>query len=676
MEKNKYSNPLPLKQIEITDSFWKQELELVRKEIIPYQWKALNDQIEDASPSYCIRNFKVARSQNEERRRLGEAFEEPIYTYRGFEMLPEDPKQLKEQFYGFVFQDSDLYKWLEAVGYSLVQYPDPELQKTADEAIDLILSAQQDDGYLNTYYIINGKDKAFTNLRDHHELYCFGHLAEAAVAYYQATGNDKLLKVTERFANCIINRFGQEEGKCKGYPGHEIAEMALVRLYEATGNETYINLSSFFINERGTKPYYFDREHPETVKKGQEGKIRYEYHQAHLPVREQGEAVGHAVRGGYLYSGMADVARCLKDQTLYEACKRLWNSVVSKKMYITGGIGGTHIGEAFSFDYDLPNDTAYAETCASISLVFFARRMLQIKPESQYGDVMELALYNTILSGMSLDGKSFFYVNPLEVIPTACHKDERKAHVKTTRQKWFGCACCPPNLARLLSSIGLYAYTETENTLFIHLYIGGIIEKQVNGKAVKISIQSGLPWDGEVGITIHGTGEEFTVALRIPEWGKEYHLEGADGAKRNETCGYLYLTKKWEKEEEFKLHFPMKIRRMEADPLVRENIGKTAIMRGPIVYCMEEADNGTNLHLSRIAKDGMDETEEREIAGTVMTCINVDGYRQIVTHDEEDSLYHVAVKERKEEALKLSFIPYYAWSNRGENEMQVWVRNE
>lgn len=674
MDKNKYNNPLPLSQIEITDYFWKQELNLVRKEMIPYQWKALNDQVADAAPSYCIRNFKVAGRLNEERRRLGEAFEEPSYTYRGFEVLPEDPKDLKDQFYGFVFQDSDLYKWLEAVAYSLEQHPNQELQKTAEDAIDLIINAQQDDGYLNTYYIINGKDMAFTNLRDHHELYCFGHLTEAAVAYYQATGNDKLLKAAERFADCIAARFGEAEGKCKGYPGHEIAEMALVRLYEATGNKTYLSLSSFFINERGTRPYYFDQEHPEAVKKGQEEKIRYEYHQAHMPVRKQEEAVGHAVRGGYLYSGMADAARCLEDETLYEACKQLWNSIVSKKMYITGGIGSTHIGEAFSFDYDLPNDIAYTETCASISLMFFARRMLQINPESRYGDVMELALYNTVLSGMALDGKSFFYVNPLEVMPEASRRDERKAHVKTVRQKWFGCACCPPNLARLLSSIGLYAFTESEDTLFIHLYIGGSIEKKVNGTVAKININSNLPWKDEVDIKIKGTGEIFTVAVRIPGWGKEYELLGADGVEKKESQGYLYLTKRWEKEEELKLHFPMKIRRLEANPLVRETIGKIAIMRGPIVYCMEEVDNGANLHLLSVKKVGSAEIEEREIAGTMMTCIKMDGYRQIVSQ-EEATLYHDASEEYKE-VLKLFFVPYYAWANRGENEMQVWVRKE
>jgi DUF1680 family protein len=673
MDNNKYNSPLPLKRMEITDDFWKQELNLVRKEIIPYQWKALNDQIPDASPSYCIRNFKVAGRLNEERKRLGDAFVEPSFKYPGFEVLPEDPKDLKEQFYGFVFQDSDLYKWIEAVAYSLEQHPDQELQKTAEGAIDLIVNAQQEDGYLNTYYIINGKNKAFTNLRDHHELYCFGHLAEAAVAYYQATGDRKLLEVTERFAECIADRFGKEEGKCKGYPGHEIAEMALVRLYEATGNETYLNLSSFFLDQRGTSPYYFDKEHPESVKKGKEGKIRYEYHQAHMPVRKQKEAVGHAVRGGYLYSGMADAARCLKDQTLYDACKQLWNSIVNKKMYITGGIGGTHIGEAFSFSYDLPSDTAYTETCASISLMFFARRMLQINPESRYADVMELALYNTVLSGMALDGKSFFYVNPLEVFPEACHKDERKMHVKTIRQKWFGCACCPPNLARLLSSIGHYAYTESEDTLFIHLYIGGTIEKNVNGKTAQIILHSDLPWNGEVGIKIQGTGDVFTLAIRIPMWGNEYELIGAENAKREERKGYLYLTKRWEKDEEVKLHVPMKIRRLEANPLVRETIGKIAIMRGPIVYCMEEVDNGKNLHLFCVNSNGTGETVERKIAGTTMTCIQMDGFRQIISQEEEATLYHETWEEQKE-AVKLSFVPYYAWANRGENEMQVWVR--
>ena len=436
MNREDYNEPISLRNVHITDNFWKNEMELVRKEIIPYQWDALNDRVEGASPSFCMRNFKVAGKQNKERKEKGSSFEEPKYTFRGFEALPEDPDHLEDKFYGFVFQDSDFYKWIEAVAYSLTQHPDPELEKLADEAIDIVCAAQQEDGYLDTYYIINGKDKIFSNLRDHHELYCFGHLTEGAVAYYQATGKDKLLKATMRFADYIDNYFGPEEGKCKGYPGHEIAEMALVRLYEVTGEKRYLDLSSFFVEERGKRPYYFDKENHPDVKLDKEhiNDLRYFYNQAHLPVREQKEATGHAVRAVYLYSGMADLARIKEDQSMYDACETLWNNIVEEKMYITGGIGGTHLGEAFSFPFDLPNDTAYAETCASIGLVFFARRMLEMKAVSKYADVMELALYNGILSGMALDGKSFFYVNPLVVKPTACKLYERKWHIKPVRQ--------------------------------------------------------------------------------------------------------------------------------------------------------------------------------------------------------------------------------------------------
>lgn len=671
MNEKDFSRPLSLKQLEITDPFWRKEMELVRGEMLPYQWEALNDRVKDAAPSFCIRNFQVAARINSKRRSQGRAYEEPVYTDRGFEALPEDGEDLKEQFYGFVFQDSDLYKWIEAVAYNLAQRPDPELESLADFAVDLICAAQQEDGYLDCYYIINGRDRIFTNLRDHHELYCFGHLAEAAVAYDQATGKEKLLKAAMNFADYIDRFFGPGLGKSKGYPGHEIAEMALARLYEATGEERYLRLGRFFIDQRGTRPYYFDEEHPEAVKKGKEEELRYMYHQAHLPVRQQKEAVGHAVRAVYLYSGMADMARLTGDSSLYEACERVWHSMVHEKMYITGGIGATHLGEAFSFPYDLPNDTAYAETCASVGLVFFAARMLRLCPDGKYADVMERALYNGILSGMSLDGKSFFYVNPLEVAPEACRKDERKAHVKPVRPKWFGCACCPPNLARLLSSLGSYAYTEREDTLFIHLYLGGILHKRVKGQEVEVIIESGFPWKGAVRIQVKGAVEPFTLALRIPKWGRDYRMEGGKLLHKQEKNGYLYVTGDFSGENSLRLDFPMEARLVAASPLVRQDIGRAAVMAGPLVYCLEEADNGKNLHLLSIPEDASFQAEDFQIAGVCVKSLTTEGFRQIP--EEKEGLYHTLHRTRRE-PVKLSFIPYFAWANRGENEMQVWTR--
>ena len=677
MNREDFSKPLSLRSVQITDDFWKKEMELVRNQMLPYQWDALNDQVEGAAPSYCMRNFKIAGKKNLERKELGGDYQEPSYTFRGFEALPKDPEHLEDKFYGFVFQDSDFYKWIEAVGYSLTQHPDPELEKTADAAIDIVCAAQQEDGYLDTYYILNGKDKIFTDLKDHHELYCLGHLIEGAVAYYQATGKDKLLKAAMGYADYTAECFGPEEGKCKGYPGHEIAEMALVRLYEATGDEKYLSLARFFVDERGSRPYYFDKEHPECVGNSPDG-LRYAYNQAHVPVREQEEAVGHAVRAVYLYAGMTDIARITQDEPLYSACEKLWDNMVSRKMYITGGIGGTHLGEAFSFDYDLPNDTAYAETCAAIGLVFVARRMLEIRPVSGYADVMERALYNCVLSGMALDGRSFFYVNPLEVNPEACHKDERKAHVKPVRQKWFGCACCPPNLARLLSSISSYAYTEKEDTLFVHLYMGSIIKKQVNGKELTITVSSNLPRSGQVEIRVSGEAVPFTIALRIPDWcGEEnggFRVKGVKDSECTKNDGYLYVTKCWKPGECISLELAMDVKIMQADPMVREDIGKVAVARGPMVYCLEEADNGPDLHLLTVDCSKEAETEDFTAAGEQVVSVVMDGFRQQV-QPSQAGLYQ-PLKAAVKEPVKLHFIPYYVWANRGENEMAVWVRQE
>jgi len=654
-----------LKDIKITDRFWSGKIELIRNEVIPYQWEILNDRVPGAAPSYCMHNFRAAAELNR-RKKEGRDYTEPVYTFRGFETLPEDPSDPKEdEFYGFVFQDSDFYKWIEAVGYSLMTKPDPILEKTADEAIDIVCSAQADDGYLDTYYIINGRDRCFTNLRDHHELYCLGHLIEGAIAYFEATGKDKLLIAARRYADHVFERIGPEKDKIHGYPGHEIAEMALFKLYRTTGDIRYLKLSEYFIDERGKEPLYFYLEHPETDASSDPFKY---YHQSHLPVRYQDEAVGHAVRAVYLYSAMADLAHHNNDEELKSACERLWDSITSEKMYITGGIGATHIGESFSFPYDLPNDTAYAETCASIGLVFFARRMLEIRPDRKFSDVMELALFNGILSGIAVDGKSFFYVNPLEVIPEACHKDGRKAHVKPVRQKWFGCACCPPNLARLIQSIGKYAFSETEDTLFIHLFMGAELKK--NG--VDIRIDSNMPGSGKVTIKTNNPGNSLTIAVRIPSWCTCPSISGSDPFKTEN--GYMYFDIP-HSTSTITIDLPMIPGFVCADPRVTEDKGKVAVIRGPVVYCAEEADNGPSLASLHVDTSVIPEEEISDEPESETVFLRVHGKK--VTDSREGSDYvsklYKTFSGTIEEEKDIRLIPYRLWANRGEGEMRVFL---
>ena len=434
-----------LRDVQVADGFFSRYADLVREEVIPYQWEALNDRIPGAEKSGCLRNFRIAAG-----REAGE-------------------------FTGMVFQDSDIGKWLEAVAYSLTTHPDAALERTADEVIELLEAAQREDGYLDTYFIVKDPKNRWKCLRDCHELYCAGHLLEGAVAYWQATGKDRFLNVMRRYVDYIATVFGRGEGQMRGYPGHEEIELALCKLYDVTGEKKYLDLAAYFIDERGRDPKYFLEERKTRGDafhwEGNDAQ-GMEYFQAHAPVREQTEAVGHAVRAVYLYSGMADVAMRTGDEGLLEACRRLYRNIADKRLYVTGAIGSTYIGEAFTFDYDLPNDTAYAETCASVGLIFFMKRMLEADGAAEYGDMMERALYNTVLAGMAMDGKSFFYVNPLEVFPEADEKDPSKRHVKTVRQKWFACACCPPNVARLLADLGSYIYRRKGSAVTADLFIG------------------------------------------------------------------------------------------------------------------------------------------------------------------------------------------------------------
>lgn len=648
--KLKNSTALPLKNVKIKDSFWSPYAELVREVVIPYQWEALNDRIEDAEPSHAIKNFKIAAGEE-----TGE-------------------------FRGFVFQDSDLAKWLEAVGYSLSINPNTELEAIADGAIDLIEKAQKPDGYLNTYFTIKEQSKKWTNLLDCHELYCAGHMMEAAVAYYEATGKKKLLDIVCKFADLIDSIFGAEPYKLRGYCGHQEIELALVKLYKATGEERYLKLAKYFIDERGTEPSYFETE---LEKRGmishwtgnKINKVNREYNQSHVTVREQKVAIGHSVRAVYMYTGMADIAAETGDKTLFDACEVLWNNLTERQMYLTGGIGSTNHGEAFTFDYDLPNDIVYAETCASIGLIFFAHRMLQIQVKGKYGDVLERALYNTVVSGMSKDGKHFFYVNPLEVWPEASQKNPAKHHVKPVRQKWFGCACCPPNVARLLSSLGKYVYTYNDNTVYTHLYIGGEADIKLANGTVRINIETNYPWDGQVKLNLSMEKEkEFNLALRIPGWCKKASIF-INGEKiefeDKITEGYAILNRLWKNEDTVELNMEMKPELIQANPKVRANAGKIAIQRGPLVYCIEEIDNGTNLSaLSIDLRKKLEATYDGGFLGGAVV-IAAEGTRVDETSWCEE-LYRSFNEKEKPATIKA--VPYYLWGNRKPGEMMVWIR--
>ncbi len=420
-----------------------------------------------------------------------------------------------------IFWDSDAGKWIEAVGYSLSTQPNPEFERQVDEVVDLIEQAQQPDGYLNIFYTAVEPENRWSNLRDRHELYDAGHLIEAAVAYYQATGKRKLLDVLCRYADHIDARFGPNEGQKRGYPGHPELELALVKLYQATGERRYLNLSKYFIDERGQPPHYFDLEARE---RGEDPRNfwakTYHYCQAHAPIREQTEAKGHSVRAGYLYSGAADVALETGDEPLLDAMRAIWHDLTEHAMYITGGLGPAHTNEGFTFAYDLPNENAYAETCASIALVFWAQRMFHLDPDSRYIDVMERALYNGVLSGVSYEGSHFFYANPLASYPNV-NPYERWSGIATDRyyrrSEWFDCACCPPNLARLVASIGAYFYSMTADTLYVHLYNQNRAQVQLNGTPVQVEQQTNYPWDGTIQLTFQvDQPTEFELALRIP----------------------------------------------------------------------------------------------------------------------------------------------------------------
>lgn len=643
MEQQKLHS-IDLKKIRIKDSFWSKHVNLVKDEIIPYQWDAMNDRIPGAEPSHCLDNFAIAAG-----RQTGEH-------------------------YGAVFQDTDIAKWLEAVGFSLAANADSKLEETADEVIDLIAEAQQDDGYLDTYFIIKEPNRKWKNLCEGHELYTAGHMMEAAVAYYQGTGKEKFLNVVKKLADLLCETFGEEEGKIHAYPGHQEVEVGLIKLYYATGERKYLDLAKYFIDARGVGENYFLRE----IKTSEHWNIFPElvnyqpaYSQSDRPVREQNAAEGHAVRAAYMYSAMAELAYEYQDQELMDACVRLWNNIVGKQMYITGGIGASGILERFTTDYDLPNDCNYSESCASIGLAMFGIRMANITRDAAYIDTVERALYNTVLAGIALDGKSFFYVNPLEVWPDNCMERTSKEHVKPVRQKWFGVACCPPNIARTLASMGQYIYSAGEAELYVNLFISNEAEIDVGGMSVQAVINTKFPLENEVEIAVnHVPLDGMTLAVRIPQYARNYQVmtDGKAAAYRVEK-GYALFT--LDKDIRITVSFEAPAEYVRANPNVRADCGKAAVVRGPLVYCFEEIDNGKNL--SELYVDTSREIEETdsELFGGIKK-LTLKGKRIGEADWNEDELYGRHPLTLTD--VTLQAVPYAYWNNRGMGEMTVWVK--
>ena len=627
-------------------SFIRALMDRVADKMIPYQWEALNDRIPDADPSYCIRNFKAAAH------------------------LVDAPHA------GCVFQDSDLAKWLEAASYMLLWRDDPETEKNIDEVVEIMRKAQMEDGYLDTYYQLNDIDQRFTNLRDNHELYCAGHLLEAAVAYFDATGKRAFLDIMLKYVDLIDATFGSAEGKKHGYPGHEEIELALVKLYGITHDPKHLNLAKYFIDERGSQRHYFDEEAKLRGSSPAWAHSVYErnsYYQASEPVRSQMHALGHAVRQVYLLTGMAEVARETNDESLKLACKRMWNNITRKQMYITGAVGQTAFGEAFTYDFDLPNDTVYGETCASIAMFFFAQSMLRLETKGEYGDIMDTMLYNGTISGMNLEGNRFFYVNPLECIPERSEKSQIIRHIKPVRQKWFGCACCPPNLARMITSLPSCIFTSEGNSLYMNLYTCCDLDLKLDNGRVTLSCETDYPQSGLIRIKMAHSFDGFALNLRLPAWVRSYELR-VNGEQRISTMdnGYVALGALKDGDEiVYELHMPVDV--VRANPRVSQDAGLIAIRRGPMVYCLEEIDNGANLaNISISPKSEFTAVFDKEKLGGI-TEISCPAKRISLEGWDEYELY-ASNREPIYEDFTARFVPYYSWNNRGKGEMRVWIK--
>lgn len=620
-------DPVPFTSVKVSDSFWGQRLKASREVTIP-----------------------LAFSKCEETGR-----------YRNFELAahPSDTTKVT----GYSFDDTDVYKTIEGASYSLQTYPDKQLAHYMDSVLDIVAAAQEPDGYLYTARTMNPKhphewagSKRWEKVEElSHEFYNLGHMVEGAIAHYQATGSRKFLDIAIRYADCVCREIGDGEGQVVRVPGHQIAEMALAKLYLVTGDQKYLDQAKFFLDKRG----YTSR--------------KDEYSQAHKPVIEQDEAVGHAVRAAYMYAGMADVAALTGDTSYVHAIDRIWDNIVSKKLYITGGIGATNQGEAFGKNYELPNMSAYCETCAAIGNVYVNYRLFLLHGDAKYYDVLERTLYNGLISGVSLDGGGFFYPNPLESMG------------QHQRQPWFGCACCPSNICRFIPSLPGYVYAVKDTQVYVNLFMGNEAELKVGGKKVILHQETRYPWDGHVTLTVDkNAAGMFAMKIRIPGWVRNQVVPSdlytySDGKRPGYSVkvngeavtsaleqGYFTIERKWKKGDRVELQLDMEVRTVKANGKVEADRGRMAVERGPIVYCAEWPDNSFNV-LSLL----MNQHPQFEVVERPDLLYGLNQIKTPVQTLEYDEQGRLVVKDQE-----LTLIPYYAWAHRGPGNMAVWLPSE
>lgn len=662
--------------ITIQSPFWKRYRDSVAHDVVPYQWEVINDERAVELPFESAGN-EVGESEGMSR--------QWSHAVRNLRVAAGEEQAV---FNGMVFQDSDVYKWLEEAAYVLAYEPNVQLQTLCDGLVELIARAQAEDGYLDTPYQIKTGEyenrERFGQLQQSHEMYVMGHYIEAAVAYWQVTRNEKALDVARRMADCLDQYFGDEPGKIPGADGHPEIELALARLFEATQEQRYLNLAKYFIDVRGKDPQFYVKQNTQLHANGATSIFpgmdnwSSEYTLSARPIQQQQTAEGHAVRVVYLIAGIMHVARLSGDEELAQTAQRLWDNIVQTRMYITGGIGSTHIGEAFTYDYDLPNGTAYAESCASVGMCFVAREMLEHEIRGEYADVLEKELFNGAISGIALDGKHFFYVNALEVDPDASERNPDRHHVLSERAEWFGCACCPANIARLIASVDQYLYTvrESERVIAAHQFIANDAEL-LDG--VHVRQESDFPNSGEIrfAIDVPEGSRPVTFMIRIPSWCYGSYSLLVNGVDMKDAVqpvdGFVAIPV--QQTAVITLSLDMSVRLMRAHTSVRHDAGKIAVMRGPVVYCAEGTDNYEPLWNYRIDRNLEEDIQVEGGAGILdgLKVLRVPAVRR-VDDDAQAPLYALANERFNavEQHTRLTMIPYQAWANRGKNAMQVW----